>query len=1058
MALEKQNISIPFAEGVDTKTDPKQVQPPKLLLLENAVFQKTGSLIKRNAFNKFGANSTYPIQGLSTFKDQLIAVASPEVISYSDTTDTWNVVGSYAPANVSKQNGLNQDIYYPSNCYDTATDTLFMAWQEYDYSISPTARIKFGARDLSSGSPRVAETDVGSGASTSSYVRSFATADHFYVIWQDNVNSLVYIAVPKNNLTTYTGPFTISTSAAYTGQGFSGFVSASNGNLYLIYPNGVDSKIAYITPPSTLSSTTTVSGVDCRYGSAIQESPGTYLIFFANSAKQVKSFSYNYTLTVPSSTVTYMSLVATITIVSRTAGVVSITTSANHGFYVGQTVTVAASPTTGVNGTFVLTFVSGVFLQYAQAGADIGATANTGTVTAADIYSGVVAYRDVYAANFRVFTTRLDTTIKTSCVMSGFGTNASASFQNELLKAAGLIGNVLYNPAYPAQTPCLPVAIKQGEDDNTLPWTTYSGIYTNYLLSFALGLVDAKNPVLKFYDQNAKAFYTTSGHPDYSTWVQGSDLAYYGLVKEYSNIASLSKVSFTHSPSFAELGNTLHCSGGILYAYDGVEWAEHNFLQVPISPIVTRTGAGLIPDNTTYYYATVYEWQDAAGQTHESAPSQATTFLLASGVGASTLSIKLPTLKLTFRKSQIYIAVYRSNDGLNFYRCKNTGIGSNIQNNTATDFITYSDNIASLLDQKLLYTSGGEVPNIASPACNYISAYKKRLISIPSEDSNTWWYSKDIVPASTGSIGTPAAFSPFFVDSVDEKGGALTGAIQMDDKLILFKKTGIFVLQGDGPTNSGAQNDFSPAQLIATDTGCISGGSLVVTPVGVMYSSGKGIYLLDRSLTVQYIGAPVETYNYLQVLDATMIYDKNEIRFILSSSYILVYNYYFNQWSVFVIDATQAVIWKNAYTYCFGVQTSQESSVSFLDNGITHISIKIRTAWLSFAQIQGFQRIYKLLLLGEYKGPHRFSVNVFVDFNQASVQSVEIANYTQTLPSPVQYRVFTSRQKCQSMQFLITELPPVGFVSNEGLQFTGMAMEVGVKRGLNKITAAKSVG
>ena len=85
-------------------------------------------------------------------------------------------------------------------------------------------------------------------------------------------------------------------------------------------------------------------------------------------------------------------------------------------------------------------------------------------------------------------------------------------------------------------------------------------------------------------------------------------------------------------------------------------------------------------------------------------------------------------------------------------------------------------------------------------------------------------------------------------------------------------------------------------------------------------------------------------------------------------------------------------------------------------------------------------------------------MNVFVDFNQASVQSVEIANYTQTLPSPVQYRVFTSRQKCQSMQFLITELPPVGFVSNEGLQFTGMAMEVGVKRGLNKITAAKSVG
>lgn len=71
----------------------------------------------------------------------------------------------------------------------------------------------------------------------------------------------------------------------------------------------------------------------------------------------------------------------TITNVARTSNVVTITTSAAHGYSVGDSVTVTATSTTGVNGTFTIATVGSTTFTYAQTGTDIGSTADTGTVT-----------------------------------------------------------------------------------------------------------------------------------------------------------------------------------------------------------------------------------------------------------------------------------------------------------------------------------------------------------------------------------------------------------------------------------------------------------------------------------------------------------------------------------------------------------------------------------------------------------------------------------------------------------------------------------------------------
>ena len=72
MALNKQDVEFNFSQGLDTKTDDKQVQPGKMLSLVNSIFTKTGLLKKRNGFAKI---ATGPVSSyLTTFKNSLISI------------------------------------------------------------------------------------------------------------------------------------------------------------------------------------------------------------------------------------------------------------------------------------------------------------------------------------------------------------------------------------------------------------------------------------------------------------------------------------------------------------------------------------------------------------------------------------------------------------------------------------------------------------------------------------------------------------------------------------------------------------------------------------------------------------------------------------------------------------------------------------------------------------------------------------------------------------------------------------------------------------------------
>lgn len=360
---------------------------------------------------------------------------------------------------------------------------------------------------------------------------------------------------------------------------------------------------------------------------------------------------------------------------------------------------------------------------------------------------------------------------------------------------------------------------------------------------------------------------------------------------------------------------------------------------------------------------------------------------------------------------------------------------------------TLSD--ASLVGNDLIYTTGGVIENIAPPASDIFGTFKNRMILIPSENPFSWQYSQQSIQ------GVPIEFNDSFIATIDQNGGPITAIFDLDEKLLFFKQAFIFYTVGTGPSPTGANNDFIDAQLVATDTGCDERKSIARLPVGLMFKSLKGIYMIDRSLSVNYIGQDVESYNDNIITSAELIKTYNQVRFSINNGTVLVFDYLVGQWSIYEgLSAVDAVIWDNRYTFIQADgKIQKEDETVYTDDG-AFVQLYLETSWLQFAGIQGFTRVYKLQLTGEYESPHTLNVISRTDFDETNNQLVQIPVLSD--PGVYEYRIFPNIQKCGSMKFIIYDTQEAPF--GEGLRLSAMTLQVGVKTGLNKINSGKSYG
>ncbi len=246
-----------------------------------------------------------------------------------------------------------------------------------------------------------------------------------------------------------------------------------------------------------------------------------------------------------------------------------------------------------------------------------------------------------------------------------------------------------------------------------------------------------------------------------------------------------------------------------------------------------------------------------------------------------------------------------------------------------------------------------------------------------------------------------------------------------------------------------------------------------------MFQSGKGIWLLGRDLSTTYIGAPVEAYNSSLVLSAVAIPGTNEVRFTLDSGLTLMYDYYYNRWAVFEgIPAVTSTLYGDLHTYADTAgNVFQETPGQYLD-GSSPVLIGFTTGWLNLAGLQGYQRAFWMLLLGEYITPHKLSVGIAYDYNPSIVdQAIVIPdNFSEPFgddsgnfgdvgpfggPGNVEDpRIFFSTQRCQAIQITVQELydSSFGIPAGQGLSLSGLSIVCGTKRTYRTSSAGKSFG
>lgn len=502
------------------------------------------------------------------------------------------------------------------------------------------------------------------------------------------------------------------------------------------------------------------------------------------------------------------------------------------------------------------------------------------------------------------------------------------------------------------------------------------------------------------------------------------------------------------------LGENAHVSGGCTRAYDAVGNPELGFHVFPELPTLVQGAAGGLTLLGAYSWAVVYIWQDSRGQFHRSAPSPIASTTL-TGANA-TVTLTIPTLRLSQKDGTnpialVYIEVYRTvAGGTTFYRVNATG--APLISDQGVNTVSYIDAAAdaTVSANEFIYTTGKVLPHIGPPSARLMETWRNRLFLAGTENPLELWVSNEYTP------GEGVSFSDTLVLALEADGGPITALCEMDDRLVIFKRSAIYVIAGDGPTLTGDNQYHAPTRLTSI-VGAVDQRGVVRTRDGVMFKSTRGIYLLAHTGAIAYVGAGVDTYNSLTVTGACSLDDDEQVRFVTSEGRTLVYHYGFadeqgvGRWTTFTNQpAVDCIAWNGKFVFIKSDGTVVEETVgAYTDPGGTSIAAKVRLCWLNLTQFFGRFKLYGLHMLGDLLATFTLTHRIAYDYD-ATVAETETKAVTVATPVPLQ--LDPARRRAVAAQVTLEETS-----TTQGFQLSGWGLEVGVQPGAAKAGAEKKL-
>lgn len=523
----------------------------------------------------------------------------------------------------------------------------------------------------------------------------------------------------------------------------------------------------------------------------------------------------------------------------------------------------------------------------------------------------------------------------------------------------------------------------------------------------------------------------------------------------------------------SSINRGLFIAGGYVKQYDGYDTIyEQGFHLYPIIFGFTISGTSGPVAPGTYSYKCVYEWTDNSGQLIRSGTSLPLTVTVASS--ASYVELRIMNLPITaktdnpnfeFDRTAVITAVYRTtNGGTTYFRIGQSYAGPP---NSGPLFFQDANADSDIVGNPVIYTTGGVFDNIGSYACNFLVDAKNRIVIGGTDvDPFSVFYSKEKIE------GISIEFSQELSFTVDYFGGKITALGAMDDKIIIFKKTLIYFVAGQGPDALG-NGSFTLPQLVSTDAGCNQPHSIVLMSLGLMFKSAKGIYLLNRQLSVEYIGHAVDIYNDLTITSATNLANENRVIFTTLEGRTLVYDTYFAQWYTFTNQqATNSVLGREYWYFCDQNYVYKVTPNQDYDKSGSAIQSRIRTNWINLANIEGFFRVYYIYILGDNQSlPHQLVAKLYYDFKNYPRQTLSIipntglttygeaspygneTPYGGSIAGDYQYVIRPKQQKCTSIMIELFDQFPDGNKS-KSFKLSEISIVYGIKYGGNKNISA----
>lgn len=1006
MPLPKQIIDIPFTGGMDTGTDPKLVSGSVLHKIKNMFFEKTGLLKKRNGYEQLGNEILVPAKttvvrinqykpiALLSYANNLMIILKTNLYVYAEAARKWitnstNPTAGHGNTSLIDVNVADvwSDIY--GNKFHVSVEYLngyyFVLWMSYDSASVSRTYVEV----VSASDMSRVHGPQQIGLSSPIVARLLKTSSQIWVVYEDDATNadirVDYCDI--SDVKTWTSALIVNDRMAGT-NGSANAIVSSTGVGVLAY--------AHTTGGAGINRTRVVSF----------DSTG----FIAEISASVYGFEY-YT--------------------DSMYGI---------GMDKGGNIYILSYDTT--RGLYKATLNSAFAVIDAYRVIDNDVTVDIKTIiTAPRTTSSVSVFYDKIGIATEITDLAFIKAVLTC--------NATAAGSAAIVRKRGcVIASGAIDVDYGKDTFDIYFSVSY---DLGIYSSTYPDQSTLFLLSSG-GRVCAR----ELAGQYAGGILPLTTGPSTICKISDSRIAiacrkkirtpdskissgFLGTLGVASEVVSVVTFDFWNKPKFTETRHGTFFTGGMLQHSDAFYVRELGLNVYPhkiTSLTASNTATGAI-DAGTHYYVAIYESFDVNGNIYRSAPSQAKSINVV--VPNDTVLIEAPAYRMTnIGQYASVVSFYRTTvGGSQFYY-----VGSVI-NNTGANSVSMYDyaSDASVSANQTLYTTGGVLDNIPPPAVKHICAGGNRLFV--SDGNKTVWYTKDLQE----NIGPE--FNDALIIGLYAENKNITGLSYIDGNLIIFKKNYIYRVYGDGPNDLG-QGQFSNPILISSGIGSVDNSPIVKIPIGLIFKSDDGLKLLGRDFSVQGIGQAVRDYDQYSVLSSSVCDAKQQARFVLSDNKtVLVFDYHENKWLIYeysnIIDSIS--VGDNWYFLSDNSNVNKEQ-VGFIDHN-KQIEALIETSWVKLSQLQNYQKVYSVYLLGEWKSPHILNIIFRYDFDDTKDELHRI-DLTKEV-KPYQIRIDPKRQECRAIKMICYDSDQKQ--SCESFTLSGMRLEIGQK---SKITTKKA--